>query len=147
MRRPEFIAGLGSAAARPLAARAQQPLVPVVGYLSSGSPEAFGRTLALFRRGLAEAGYVEGENVTIEYRWAGDQYERLPELAASLAAHRVAVLCAVANPSAVAAKGATSSIPIVFASGGDPIELGVVESLNRPGGLRRGSGGVIIASQ
>jgi len=138
MNRRQFIAGLGSAAAWPVVARAQQRLVPVVGYLSPGSPEAFGRTLAVFRRGLAEAGYVEGENVAIEYRWAGDQYERLPELAASLAAHRVAVLCAVANASAVAAKGATSSIPIVFASGGDPVELGLVESLNRPGGNATG---------
>jgi putative ABC transport system substrate-binding protein len=136
--RREFIAGIGSAAALPLVARAQQPLVPVVGYLSPGSPETFRMFLAVFRRGLAEAGYVEGENVTIEYRWAGDQYERLPELAASLAAHRVAVLCAVANASAVAAKRATSSIPIVFASGGDPVELGLVESLNRPGGNATG---------
>ena len=136
--RREFIAGLGSTAAWPVVARAQQRLVPVVGYLSPGSPETFRMFLAVFRRGLAEAGYVEGENVTIEYRWAGDQYERLPELAASLAAHRVAVLFAVANASAVAAKGATSSIPIVFASGGDPVELGLVESLNRPGGNATG---------
>jgi putative ABC transport system substrate-binding protein len=133
MRRREFIAGLGSAAARPVIAGAQQTPVPVVGYLSPGSPETFGAHLAVFRRALAEAGYVERENVAIEYRWAGDQYERLPELAGELAAHRVAVLCAVANASAVAARKATSTIPIVFTSGGDPVELGLVDSLNRPG--------------
>jgi putative ABC transport system substrate-binding protein len=138
MRRREFIAALGSAAAWPVVARAQQTPVPVVGYLSPGSPETFGMHLAVFRRALAEAGYVEGQSVALEYRWAGDRYERLPELAADLVAQRVAVLCVVANASAVAARRATSSIPIVFTSGGDPVELGLVDSLNRPGGNATG---------
>jgi putative ABC transport system substrate-binding protein len=112
--------------------------VPVVGYLSLGSPEVFGANLAVFRRALAEAGYVEGKTVILEYRWAGDRIERLPELAADLAAHRVDVLCAVANASAVAASRATSTIPIVFTTGGDPVELGLVDSLNRPGGNATG---------
>jgi putative ABC transport system substrate-binding protein len=136
MKRRQFITLIGGAAAGPLAARAQQPAV--VGYLSVGSPETFGAYLAVFRRTLAEAGYVEGQSVAIEYRWAEDQHERLPELAADLAAHRVAVLCAVANAPAVAASKATLTIPVVFISGGDPVELGLVDSLNHPGGNATG---------
>src|SRR5262249_49406300 len=134
--RREFITLLGGAAALPLAVRAQQP--PMIGYLSAGSPETFGAYLAVFRRTLAEAGYVEGQSVTIEYRWAGDQHERLLELATDLAAHRVAVLCAVANAPAVAARMATSTIPVVFMTGGDPVELGLIDSLNHPGGNATG---------
>jgi putative ABC transport system substrate-binding protein len=137
MKRREFIAGLGSAAAWPVAARGQQSVMPVAGYLSPGSLEVFGANLAVFQRALAEAGYVERKTIAFEYRRAGDRNESLPELAADLA-HRVAVLCAVANASAVAARRATSTIPIVFITGGDPVELGLVDSLNRPGGNATG---------
>jgi putative ABC transport system substrate-binding protein len=136
MRRRSFIAGLGAESV-PLAARAQQQ-VPAIGYLSTGSPDTFAANLAAFREGLAEAGLVDGQNVAIEYRWAGDQHHSLPELAADLVSRRVAVLYAVANVSAVAAKGASSTIPIVFLTGGDPVELGLVANLNRPGGNATG---------
>jgi putative ABC transport system substrate-binding protein len=133
IRRREFIRTLGgTAVAWPLAARAQPPAMPLVGFLSTRAPGEDAHLLAAFHQGLKEMGYIEGQNLLIEYRFAENRYERLPALAADLARLRVAVIAAVGSPSAPAAKGATATIPIVFSIGTDPVATGLVANLSRP---------------
>src|SRR5215472_9348746 len=146
MRRRDFIkAAVGVVTAWPVAAHAEQSAMPVIGYLGGSSPAYRGYLLTAFWRGLRESGYVEGENVAIEYRWAQDQYDRLPNLAADLVRRHVLVIAATDTASAIAAKAATTALPIVFASGGDPIGEGLVASLNRPSGNLTGV--VFMASE
>ncbi len=139
MRRREFIAGIGRAAAWPTVARAQHAALPVIGFMAGNSPEAAEELVAGFRKGLGERGYVEGGNVKIEYRFAHNDFSRYPELASDLVRRRVAVIAiAASGPAAQAARAATTTIPIVFGTAGDPIQEGLVESLSRPGGNATG---------
>jgi putative tryptophan/tyrosine transport system substrate-binding protein len=151
MRRREFIALVGSSAAWPLAARAQQPRMPVIGFLHSASPEPYAPQVNAFRQSLKETGYVEGQNLAIEYRWAENQVARLPTMAAELVQRQVSVIVAGGSPvAALAAKAATTTIPIVFMNAADPVGIGLVASFNRPGGNVTGVtllGGELVAKR
>jgi len=145
MRRRDFITVIGSGAvAWPLAVGAQQPALPVVAFVRDGSPEANARYVAAFRKGLNESSYVEGQNITVEYHWLEGQYDRLPALIADLVRRQVAVIATPGNVTSVAAKAATAEVPIVFAVGEDPVKLGLVASLARPGGNATGTNFLLV---
>jgi putative tryptophan/tyrosine transport system substrate-binding protein len=148
VKRREFMTIVGGAVSWPLVARAQQPTMPVIGFLSARTFDDSKNLLAAFREGLNASGYVEGQNITIEYRWAEGQYNRLPELANDLVHRNIALLVATGGePSALAAKAATSTIPIVFTVGGDPVKAGIVARLNRPGGNATGVSLLTVAPE